>query len=126
MKIAAYIAQLIEARDNCRKSGNTEWEMKHATTLSQIVAADMPSGSGWDNGTSLEASSTPTKLVFSGSYHHMNDGGYYDGWTDHSIIVTPRFHGVDIRVTGWDRNQIKDYLAELFSHVLNQDVEPAR
>jgi hypothetical protein len=46
----------------------------------------------------------------------MNEGGYYDGWTEHQVIITPSLqHGFDVRVTGQDRNEIKDYLAELFT-----------
>jgi hypothetical protein len=36
--------------------------------------------------------------------------------------VTPIFGGFDIRVTGRNRNDIKDYIAETFDSALNQDI----
>jgi hypothetical protein len=87
-------------------------------------ALDMlPSGSGWDCGTKLdESKSTPQKLVLYGSYHHMNDGGYYDGWSEHTIVVTPHLaQGFQIKITGRDRNDIKEYLYDLFYEALAQD-----
>lgn len=88
------------------------------------LCKQLPSGSGWDCGTKLCECSTPRRLVFTGSYHHMNMDGFYDGWTDHDIIVTPSLiHDFDLRITGRDRNDVKDYLHDLFHHVLNQEVE---
>ena len=54
-------------------------------------------------------------------FHHMKHG-YYVGCTDHEIIVTATHCGPEIRVTGKDRNGIKDYLAELFDYALNRPV----
>lgn len=85
---------------------------------------ELPSGSGWDLGTKLdEDESTPEKLVLYGEFHHMNEYGMYDGWTAHKIIVTPSLqYGFDLRITGRDRNQIKEYLHEMFDHALRQEV----
>ena len=86
---------------------------------------DLPSGSGWDCGTKLDyEKSNPDKLVFYGSYHHMNENGMYDGWTEHTIIVTPSLaFGFDVKITGRDRNDIKDYLGEMFQHALSEPVK---
>ena len=86
---------------------------------------ELPSGSGWDMGTKLDGpASSAEKLVLYGEFHHMNDGGYYDGWTDHQIIVTPSLQsGFKLRITGRDRNQIKDYLYEMFDFALRQETE---
>jgi hypothetical protein len=55
----------------------------------------------------------------------MNDGGFYDGWTDHSVIVTPSLvEGFNLRVTGRNRKDIKEYIAEQFCMALDQDIEP--
>ena len=54
---------------------------------------------------------------------YMNDGGMYDGWTDHSVIVTPDLaSGFDLKVTGQDRNDIKDFIGEMFAELLNRDI----
>jgi hypothetical protein len=52
----------------------------------------------------------------------MNDTGYYDGWTEHTVTVTPSFSGINIRVSGRNRNDIKDYIHETFSYALRSDV----
>jgi hypothetical protein len=61
-------------------------------------------------------------LVIVTSYHHMNDAGMYDGWTDHKVIVTPSLvHGFVLRITGRNRNDIKEYIADLFQQSLMAD-----
>lgn len=123
-KLYQQIASTLQAIENCRKSGNEEWQVKHEATINSLVDDYMPSGSGVDNGTKLDDSSTPNKLIFTTAFHHMNDGGMYDGWTEHSVIVTADLaSGFELRVTGRDRNDIKDYLGELFHQVLDSDIE---
>lgn len=118
------IAQLIGARLNCLKGDNKEWLEKHTEKLEKLVENHMPSGSGIDSGTKIDLDeSTAEKLVFTCGYHHMNDGGYYDGWTEHKVIVTPSLtYGFNLRLTGKDRNQIKDYLGETYSYALQTEV----
>ena len=84
----------------------------------------LPSGSGFDAGTLISrGESLPNRLVLCTSYHHMNDGGMYDGWSDHDVIVKPDLqHGIDIRVTGRNRNETKGYIAELFGDVLRSNL----
>ena len=118
------IASLLSARENCRNTNNTEWEDKHEDTLTHLVKNYLPSGSGIDCGTKLDLdASTPEKLVFTFGYHHMNDGGYYDGWTEHTMIVRPSLQfGFYLRISGRDRNGVKDYLYETYQYALTQDV----
>jgi hypothetical protein len=89
-----------------------------------LVKDYLPSGSGFDAGTTLdEGASSPDKLVFDTSFHHMDEHGGYDGWTEHKVIVTPSLaHGCDLRVTGRDRNDIKSYIGETFAHALDTEV----
>lgn len=79
----------------------------------------LPSGSGIDNGMTFEwTKSKPNKLVFKFSWHHMDEHGGYDGWTDHTLTITPCFvFGFVMKITGRDKNQIKAYLYELFGQV---------
>jgi hypothetical protein len=124
MKVYQALARKMAALRGCEETGNAEWAEKHTDAINSIVDEKFPSGSGWDNGTAFHMDeSTGEKLVFSGSFHHMNEGGMYDGWTDHTIIVRPSLEfGSDIRVTGRDRNEIKGYIGEMFSEALGQDV----
>ncbi len=120
--IAAEIARLnycLEMADiQPHHADNAEDARKRLT----IMQDELPSGSGIDCGTEIDLDeSSGKKIVLSLSYHHMNDGGMYDGWTDHKVILEPSFSGYDIRVTGRDRNQIKEYLADTFAHALDTE-----
>jgi hypothetical protein len=130
MKTHVYqeIAGLLGAIAACRKSGNAEWLAKHQERLAAIVREYMPSGAGWDNGTSLdENKSTSEKLVFLGGFHHMDEHGGYDGWTQHEIIVRPSLQfGITVRVTGRDRNDIKNYLGDIFHEALIAEYDRAK
>jgi hypothetical protein len=67
--------------------------------------------------------STPEKLVFNTAFHHMDEAGGYDGWTEHQVIVTPSLEmGYSIRVTGRDKEEIKEYIAEMFSAALDEEI----
>ena len=88
----------------------------------------LPSGSGIDAGCQvLVDESRDNRVVIQTAFHHMNEVGYYDGWTHHKIIVTPSLiHGFDLRITGRDKNGIKEYLGQLFDHVLEQEFDADR
>ena len=117
------IAETLQAIKNCEKSNNIEWRDRHEETLDTLLD-HMPSGSGIDNGCKLDRDgSTRTKLVFDCAYHHMNEHGMYDGWTDHTVTVTPSFQGIEMKISGKDRNDIKDYLHETLHYALTQEIE---
>jgi hypothetical protein len=128
VKLYRRIAQLLQARANCLKSGNSEWYDRHDETARKLVADLMPSGSGWDNGTALDfEKSTSEKLVFYGSFHHMDDGGSYAGWTSHTVVVRPSLTSdFELTISGRNRNEIKDYLADLFYDALSQEIDDGR
>jgi hypothetical protein len=123
MKSYIELAKAMAAFHNCVESGNTTW-MKHWESLCvRIVSELFPRGSGFDNGTKLDFNqSNGDKIVFHTAYHHMDESGMYDGWTEHDVIVTPSlWAGYHVKVTGRDRNQIKDYIAETFSYALDEE-----
>lgn len=96
--------------------------------LDLIEREYLPSGSGIDAGCMiLVEESHKDRIVIQADFHHMNEVGYYDGWTSHKVIITPSLiYGFDIRITGRDKNGIKDYLAELFCQVLDQEFDADR
>jgi hypothetical protein len=115
------IVQTFLAKENCILNVNEEWEQKHEKRLKELEKL-LPSGSGFDSGTSI-VSCSDAKLVLKTSFHHMNENGYYDGWTDHYVTVTPSFSfGLDIRVSGRNRNDIKDFILDEFYYALLQEV----
>lgn len=123
-KVYEFIASKLSAIKNCETSGNAEWLQRHTDELESIVRNFAPSGSGIDNGTTINWDSKEDKLVFDTAYHHMNEGGCYDGWTEHQVIVTPSLQfGACVKITGRDRNDIKDYLHDTYSCWLFSSVE---
>ena len=106
------IASALQARLNCERTNNTEWFDRHTERIECLVHDYMPSGSGFDAGIAFDwDESTPERLVFNLGFHHMNENGMYDGWTEHSVIVKPSLQfGIDTRITGPNRNDVKEYL----------------
>jgi hypothetical protein len=119
------IAGAVQARLNCLETKNVEWEAKHETTINKLVQDHLPSGGGFDNGTQIDLErSTADKLVFTTAFHHMNEGGFYDGWTEHDVVVKPSFIGrLSIDITGKNRNDIKEYIHESFHAALTEEHE---
>lgn len=121
MNNAQAIAQAfyLSNADHVREDNRTIW-----AELLDTIMQTAPSGSGIDSGTQLdEDKSSANRLVFLMPFHHMNENGMYDGWTEHTCIVTPIFGGFDVRITGRNRNGIKDYLGEVYQYWLSQECE---
>ena len=117
------LAQLINARTRCLETGNA-FKVQHEAEILRLVREHMPSGSGIDKGTTIDLdASTDEKIVFRTEFHHMDEHGYYDGWTEHTITVCASLvFGLDLKIDGRDRNEIKEYLHEVFSHALSAEI----
>lgn len=123
MTVAAYIHGSIKARQNCIERGNTVWRDRWELTLQRIQRELLPSGSGLDSGTHIEGLTADMRgIVLSTEFHHMADSGMYDGWTQHRIYARPSFSGLEISISGRDRNGIKEYLGEVFYNALTSPV----
>lgn len=85
----------------------------------QAVRDHLPRGSGFDMGSSFEPEeSGPGRLCFMTHFHHMNEVGFYTGWTSHTVIVRSVFFGApEIVVRGRNFNRIKDLVSETFAHL---------
>jgi hypothetical protein len=133
-KIPLYkaLARLVGAYHRCLSPDANEsqrsWADKHRDRVEELVKEHMPSGSGFDSGTKLDLDeSTENRLVFHTSFHHMNENGFYDGWTEHSVHVTPHLaFDFRLRITGRNRNDIKDYMHDLFHDALLLEVSEYR
>ncbi len=110
-----YILNLSDLRFNYASREN------HRERVEQLSRDYLPSGSGFDSGSHVDWNkSTADKLVFYTSFHHMNSNGFYDGWTEHNVTVRPAFEGLNIAVSGRDRNDIKEYIAVSFEESLTR------
>lgn len=104
---------------NHRLEGNPELSGSDAVLgRAERIQRLLPRGSGLDMGTKI-VSATDRQIVLTTAFHHMDEHGYYAGWTDHTIRVRPSLlYDVVLTISGPNRNQIKDYLHEVFSYVL--------
>ena len=118
MKIYQQIAQTLDTKLRCELKGNPCAAM-HQERIDRMMQ-DAPSGSGFDSGTELSDDSDGNRLVFETAFHHMDENGYYDGWSNHKVIVKPDLaFGFDLQITGRNKNEIKDYIADVFNVWLN-------
>lgn len=120
------IANKLQAIENCKESGNHDWQQRHTSEVLALVKARMPSGAGFDCGTALDMKeSTPERLVFNTSYHHMDDNGSYSHWTEHTIVVTASLvFDINLEITGitsdLEDNGFGDYIYDAIHYALTE------
>jgi len=115
------IATAIVAYKNCVQSDNLDWKEYWETAIERI-GKTLPSGSGFDSGSSIDLdASNKNKIVIVTSFHHMDENGYYDQWTDHTVIVRPDLiSDFDLRITGRNYRDIKEYMYQVFESDLRE------
>ena len=126
-KVFEQIASLLNGYD----SVPSNFRVNRDEILGIIEKEILPSGSGIDNGCTITRKNLAPKKGHSGDecieitfgYHFMDTNGYYDGWGDFRLVVRPSLiFGIDLTIHGRNRYDIKDYLYEMFSTVLNRDI----
>lgn len=98
---------------------------KHAEMIHFIDKELLPRGCGFDMGCNLDfQESKPNRIVIRTDFHHMNGAGFYTGWTDHKVVIRPSLaFGFEVKVTGQNRNLIKDYIADVFIQALMHEFD---
>lgn len=118
------IASALSALHNCERTGNVEWQRRWNDTLDHIERNVLPSGSGIDQGVTIDRNNPLARVVrLYVPFHHMNEHGYYTRWENYTVDVTPDWDGIEIKIHGKDRNAVKDYLGDLFQTVLMSEIE---
>jgi hypothetical protein len=104
--------------------GNPELVEYYMNILDDILNTT-PHGSGIDSDITLNSKSTEKCLIFDISFHYMNVNGFYVGWYDFELKVTPSLiRGIDLKITGEEPTyELKDYLYELMFDWLNSEYE---
>jgi len=122
--VAAALAQALDAWKNCIKKYNAKWSDHWESEIDRLMDS-APSGSGIDSGTQLDrGKSDGNRLILQADYHHMDEWGHYDGWTQHTIRVYPHlYHGITLTISGRNRNAIKEHLYEVYDYWLQSEVE---
>jgi hypothetical protein len=118
------LAARVDARARSARNNNRDWFNKHTDAIKSMVKRYMPSGSGFDVGTSIDLdASNGEKLVFSTSFHHHAEHGY-DGWTEHTVTVTASLLlGIEIKISGQNKADIKEHIHEAFYSALTEEIE---
>lgn len=121
--MAAAFESCETALTNCHKSGNEEWAVRWKRRLHKLVEL-IPSGSGIDRAprTRDDVEVSSSAIRFDVGYHHMDDVGHYDGWTDHTVTIRPAFDGVNVQVSGRDRRDVKDNIREVMWNAFTRHV----
>jgi len=106
-ELATNLQRLTSSKDDIKEMGESAIE-----AYSQLL----PHGSGFDGECYIDVDkSKENRIVIFFEYHHLNGNGYYDGWTEHKLILTPDFrYGFKMRITGPNKNQVKDYFYDMF------------
>ena len=121
MKVYQRLAELIRLDANPNYNG---------PTLIEFVKENLPSGSGLDSGvkvlTDLESLKKSQKIILEANWHHMDEHGGYNGLTYHKVTIYPELeHGFRIKISGKNKNGVKDYMEDLFYRFLNKNyVDP--
>ena len=124
MRVITELAKAINWLPNAKN----EYEQVAKSNIDTLIGF-LPTGSGFDNGIKLNEKTTPNRIIFDSSFHHMNENGFYDGWSAFKVIVTPSFVcDFDIKVTGvnttrkYFNKDFKEYIAYEYRRKLWQEV----
>ena len=123
------LARSFIAMENCKKANfdNEFWYDKHGEKIEYIIKSYLPHGSGLDGKTEIiYEKCNENKLVFSSEYHCMNEAGYYDGWINFKVVITPcLMFGYKLKIMGNFKKywHVKDYLHEIYTYALDQDFD---
>ena len=124
MKVYQRVAILLDAIENCRKSGNAEWERRHVKRIEEIAARCLPHGSGFDVGCKiLVEESSPDNILILAPFHKMDEYGYYDGWEEYVVRVTPSLaFGFNLNPEEGDEDDdTLEYVLEVLNSALEQE-----
>lgn len=120
MKLYQAIARAHEGQEACTNDC-PEMADLWRERLGNLIA-QLPSESGFSAGTKF-VSLCESSMIFSTEFAHLDEGGSCVGWTNHFVYVGLRWSGLEISVTGPNRNDIKEYIKDVFAEALDSEVE---
>lgn len=113
----------IASKCNWDKTVNDDYRWKCDLALS-ILQNELPSGSGIDCGCKIDVSkSSIRKVIITFDYHFLNENGFYDGWESYKLTVIPTLIGFGLKITGKNKNMIKDYFYDTFDYELSKVID---
>ena len=103
-------------------AGWKTWVNTYDDEIEDIEKNYLPHGSGIDNGCHVNLDkSNENKIIIDSGYHCMDENGYYDGWIDFSVTVTPCLEmDISINIIGnfGKYHYTKEYLYDVFYYAL--------
>lgn len=119
--VAERISSLLYSYANSKGQENKD---HFAVLIEDFGREHLPHGSGLNGVVEIDLDrSNPEKIVINCEYHHMCKSGFYGEWTNHTVTITPSFNGFNIKISGRNRNDIKEYLYDVFSYAMGEVVE---
>lgn len=102
---------------------NPEWQERHLQEIRELENRFLPSVDGFDSGCSVDLKkSTDERIEIVTHFHHLNPLGFFDGWSDYRVIVTPSLlFGFKLEVEGQNDGP-KDTIKEKMSESLGCEV----
>lgn len=131
LKVYQKISNLLTAIENCQKSNNKEWEVRHTEYLESLQTKYFPTGSGFNGDCYIDIKlCKKDKITVIFEYQAMNDNGYYDGWLYLELVIKPAFTGFDLKIKWYGKTDqymvrkykpiLEDYFYDTWYDVLNQ------
>ena len=109
MKLYQKIARVVSQKNTPKKG-------KELALLQELL----PIVKGIEKKSVILLKSTENRIVIDTAYWH----DLLQEWTEHQIVVTPSFEGeINVRVTGKNVDNIKEYLHEVFREALMKEYE---
>jgi hypothetical protein len=115
--LASCISAAYTARRNCSESGNTLWFDRWGSALKNMQK-EFPSGSGFDTFAMFDEKTTDTRIVIRGSFHPLDENGYYLPWKEFQVICVPTFTGFSISCTGAGKD-LNEIIADEYQDCLS-------
>ena len=129
-KIYDILNVAVTAKKNCYNGEvlNTKWGSKWDDLIDYLQRNHLPHGSGFDCGCKVveEECVSGLRLVLKFDYHHMNECGYYDGWSSHKAVVIPYFAGISVTIKGAlprKYRHSKEYFGETIHYSLTKEID---
>lgn len=116
MKLYQKIAKVLSQKNWAKKT-------KELSLLQELL----PNGYGIREHEGLAVillESTKKRIVIETTYWHPNDSYETSRGTVHQVVITPSFEDeINIRVTGQNENNVKEYLEDIFREALMKEYE---
>lgn len=99
-----------------------KWVVPSKARLSELLEP-LPRSNGLDAGVVFDWNrSKPNKFIFSFNYYYRDKRGDRSGWTRHQLIITAGyFNKFYMRITGRNKNKMKESLLTLFNEIFEVD-----